>query len=78
MVAGEFMHVYRTKGHFNSWDSIVTCFFIDTANNVISYIEAIHDILKVGGVWINFGPLEYHFTKINQEVSIELSWEEIR
>lgn len=37
------------------WDCVVTCFFIDTAHNVISYIENIAKILKPGGYWINFG-----------------------
>jgi carnosine N-methyltransferase len=76
MVMGEFVEVY--KNQVNEWNSIITCFFIDTANNVISYIETIHKILKQGGVWINFGPLLYHYSEIQSECSIELSWEEIR
>ena len=76
MVAGEFCRVYRDK--INFFDSIVTCYFIDTANNIIEYIETIHNILKVGGLWINFGPLLYHYTENEEEVSIELSWEEIK
>lgn len=76
MVAGEFIHVY--KGHDNAWDSVVTCFFIDTANNVIEYIETIHNILKVGGVWINMGPLLYHYTSMENECSIELPWSELK
>lgn len=39
----------------------MTCFFIDTANNILDYIDTIYDILKVNGCWINFGPLEYHY-----------------
>lgn len=34
---------------------VVTCFFIDTATNILSYIETIHKILKEGGTWINIG-----------------------
>ena len=33
-----------------SWDAVVTCFFIDTAHNIIEYIEIISRILKDGGV----------------------------
>lgn len=39
----------------DSWDCVATCFFIDTAHNVIEYIETIWKILKPGGVWINLG-----------------------
>ena len=53
-------------------------FFIDTANNIIEYIETIHNILKIGGLWINFGPLLYHYTDNENEVSIELSWNEVK
>ena len=76
MVAGEFCRVYKDK--INSFDSIVTCYFIDTANNIIEYIETIHNILKIGGLWINFGPLLYHYTDNVNEVSIELSLDEIK
>lgn len=37
------------------WDCVATCFFIDTAHNVLDYIETIWNILKPGGVWINLG-----------------------
>ena len=76
MVAGEFCHVY--KGNFNCWDSIVTCFFLDTANNIIEYVETIYNIMKIGGIWINVGPLLYHYTEIENECSIELSWDELK
>lgn len=39
----------------DAWDCIATCFFIDTAHNVIDYVETIWNILKPGGVWINLG-----------------------
>jgi carnosine N-methyltransferase len=70
------------------WDAVVTCFFLDTAHNIVSYIEAIHRILKPGGVWINFGafieinlliagPLLYHFEGLTNESSLELTLEEV-
>jgi carnosine N-methyltransferase len=76
MVAGEFVEVYRKQPE--SWNSIVTCFFIDTANNIVEYIETIYSCLKKGGVWINFGPLLYHYAEMEGEVSIELAWDEVR
>lgn len=34
---------------------------MDTAHNVIDYLKTIHDLLKEDGVWINVGPLHWHF-----------------
>jgi carnosine N-methyltransferase len=76
MVAGEFISVYHDQ--LAQWNAVVTCFFLDTGNNILDYIEHIHKILRKGGVWLNLGPLEYHYSKIMTETSVELSWEEIR
>ena len=46
--------------------------------NIIEYIKTIHKILRVGGLWINFGPLLYHYSDMDKEVSIELSWDELK
>jgi carnosine N-methyltransferase len=61
----------------DSWDCVATCFFIDTANNIIEYIEMIYKILKPGGIWINLGPLLYHYADMPGEVSIELTLEQV-
>lgn len=55
----------------------MTCFFIDTAKNILEYLEVLYNTLKPNGIWINLGPLTYHYTGVNGEISIELSWEEI-
>lgn len=39
----------------------MTCFFIDTAKNIIDYLNVIYQVLKEGGVWINLGPLLWQF-----------------
>lgn len=75
MVAGDFVEVYTEA---DSWDCVATCFFIDTAHNIIEYIETIWKILKPGGVWINLGPLLYHFENMANELSVELSYEDIK
>ncbi|XP_056275762.1 carnosine N-methyltransferase [Pseudoliparis swirei] len=75
MVAGDFVEVYSEP---DSWNCVATCFFIDTAHNVIEYLETIWKILKPGGVWINLGPLLYHFENMADELSVELSYEDIR
>ncbi|ESO06597.1 hypothetical protein HELRODRAFT_64289 [Helobdella robusta] len=75
MVAGDFLEVYTDP---DSWDCIATVFFLDTAPNVITYIESICKILKPGGYWINFGPLLYHFADMANENSIELSYDQVK
>ncbi|KAG0083413.1 hypothetical protein BGZ92_010802 [Podila epicladia] len=78
MVAGDFLEVYGEEAeNYGKWDAVVTCFFIDTAKNIVDYLETIHKILKKGGVWINAGPLLWHFENTANEISIELSLEEV-
>ncbi len=55
----------------------MTCFFIDTAHNVLDYMQCINKILKVGGIWVNFGPLLWHYSEQQQELQIELTAEEL-
>jgi len=50
---------------------------LDTANNIIEFVEHIRNILKPGGRWINLGPLLYHYADMPYEQSIELSSEEL-
>ncbi|XP_033213819.1 carnosine N-methyltransferase isoform X2 [Belonocnema kinseyi] len=75
MTAGDFLEVYKDDDH---WDCVATCFFIDCANNIVQFIETIYKILKPGGVWINLGPLLYHFSDMPLEDSIEPSYEVVR
>jgi carnosine N-methyltransferase len=53
---------------------------LDTAKNIIDYIQIIHKALKPGGLLINAGPLLYHFEGDNSGdgVSIELTLEEVK
>ena len=76
IIPGDFIQSYKDK--VNCYDGIATSFFLDTANNIIEFIEIIYNILKKDGIWINVGPLLYHFHEIQNEISIELSWEELR
>lgn len=66
MVAGEFVEVYSKQP--GTWDCVVTCFFMDTAHNIIEYIECISNILKKGGIWVNIGPLLYHYSEQPEEI----------
>ena len=64
------------------WEAVVTCFFIDTARNVMNYLAIIKGLLKDEGVWINVGPLLWHFENIADrergEGGIELSLDEVK
>lgn len=75
MVAGPFLDVYAGAENRNSWDAVVTCFFLDTAANVLDYTELIKSILKPTGLWINFGPLMYHWEDDARTPSIEPSYD---
>ncbi|ANQ07896.1 Uncharacterized protein PCOAH_00020230 [Plasmodium coatneyi] len=75
MCAGELIEVYdKEKGSF---DGVLTCFFLDTAKNIFLYIRTFANILKPNCLWCNVGPLLYHYSEMTNELSIELSWEEI-
>mmetsp|Transcript_5412 Transcript_5412/g.8895 ORF Transcript_5412/g.8895 Transcript_5412/m.8895 type:complete len:380 (+) Transcript_5412:106-1245(+) len=76
MIAGDFIEIYSKQ--IGQWDCVCTCFFIDTAHNIIQYLKVIAGCLKPGGIWVNLGPLLYHYADIGNELSIELSFEEIR
>ncbi|KAH8827108.1 N2227-domain-containing protein [Flagelloscypha sp. PMI_526] len=61
------------------WDAVLTCFFIDTAKNIVNYLRIIHKILAPGGVWINLGPLLWHWeNNESNDPSIELDLEEVK
>ncbi|XP_010244943.1 PREDICTED: carnosine N-methyltransferase-like isoform X2 [Nelumbo nucifera] len=81
MCGGDFVEVYSDSSQEGVWDAVVTCFFLDTAHNIVEYIEIISRILKDGGVWINLGPLLYHFADAygpDDEMSIEISLEDVK
>ena len=74
--AGEFLEAYSEQ--CECWDCIITCFFLDTAHNIVDYVEAIERLLVPGGVWLNLGPLLYHYSDFWNDASIELSYEQLR
>ena len=48
MCGGDFVEVYGAPGQRGAFDCVATCFFLDTAHNVIAYMETIRHALKVG------------------------------
>ncbi|RMZ80782.1 hypothetical protein DV737_g2860, partial [Chaetothyriales sp. CBS 132003] len=62
MAAGDFTTSFASGTEYKqAFDAVATVYFIDTAPNVLRYIETIHHCLKPGGVWVNVGPLLWHF-----------------
>jgi len=57
---GDFTSIYRSSAFESHFDIVVTCFFLDTAANVIKYMEVLWHVLKEGGLWINHGPVQWH------------------
>lgn len=76
MTAGEFVEVYKEQD--GEWDALLSAFFLDTAKNVIQYIRTFAMLIREGGVWINLGPLLFHYAEVENDISIELSWEEVK
>ncbi|KAL5335003.1 N2227-like protein-domain-containing protein [Aspergillus crustosus] len=58
MAEGDFTALFP-ESESGTYDVLVTLFFIDTARNLMTYLETIHRLLKPGGTWINLGPLLY-------------------
>ena len=61
MCAGDFVECYSTSEAKATFDVVCTVFFIDTAPDVVKYLKVIKHILKEDGIWINNGPLLWHF-----------------
>ncbi|KAI0705395.1 N2227-domain-containing protein [Earliella scabrosa] len=85
LVAGDFEEIYggedanADEPSAGQWDAVLTCFFIDTAKNVVNYLRIIHRILAPGGVWINLGPLLWHWeNNTSNDPSVELTLEEVK
>lgn len=73
MAAGDFVNAYNSPGAEGTFDVVATVFFIDTAVNIFSYLETIWNALADGGVWINYGPLLWHWE--SREVDLKAAGE---
>lgn len=61
MCAADFLCLYEDEEHKDTYDAVASLFFLDTAPNLIRYLEVIYHCLRPGGVLINMGPLLWHF-----------------
>ena len=71
--AGKFESLSKTSK--NSFDCIITCYFIDAVKDINQTILLIYDLLKDGGIWINFGPLVLHYS--NEDIFTPYTFEDI-
>lgn len=78
MTAGDFLEIYSSEDNNAQWGAVVSAFFIDTAHNIFDYIDTIRYMIKPGGIWVNLGPLLYHFSEMENEFSVDLAWDEVR
>lgn len=74
MVAGEFLDLYNEE---NVWNSVVTCFAIESSHSIVSYVRRIAKILKIGGVWVNHGCLGFKHDDSMTEPCVEITMEEL-
>lgn len=75
MCAGDFTEVYANDS--NRFHVVAASFFLDTAHNVIEYVELIYNMLKPGGHLISLGPLLYHYAGMPNQPSLEIPWEDV-
>lgn len=61
MCAADFLCLYGDDAHAGTYDAVATVFFLDTAPNLIRYLEVIFCCLRPGGVLVNVGPLLWHW-----------------
>ncbi|KXJ93253.1 N2227-like protein-domain-containing protein [Microdochium bolleyi] len=61
MCAADFLCLYSDDSHKDTYDAVATVFFLDTAPNLIRYLQVIKHCLKPGGVLLNVGPLLWHW-----------------
>ena len=59
---------------FEGYDFIVTLFFIDTSLDVFATMKHIFNLLRLGGSWINLGPLLWTG---GAKAKVELSLDEV-
>jgi len=60
LLEGDFTELFLDGKEKGFYDVVVTLLFlIDTARNIVEYLENIHAVLKIGGTWINLGRLLY-------------------
>jgi N2227-like protein len=70
---GDFLQLYSAPAAASVFDAAVTCFFIDTAADIRQYLSTLATAVRVGGFWVNLGPLHFH-----RNAQLVLSFDELQ
>lgn len=62
MAAGDFVSIYDRDEEAEQWDCVASCFFLDATPNIVETLRVVYKILKPGGLFVNLGPLLYHWS----------------
>lgn len=65
------------KSNKQNFEAVLTCFFLDTASNIIEYLKTIKHILKPNGQWLNLGPLLWHYEGDFNIVSVQRQHQQV-
>ena len=76
MCAGDFLEVYREQQ--SCWEAYRHVLLHRHGARRRRLSRAHPHAPRAGGAWVNIGPLLWHYHDVPGEVSIELSWEELR
>ena len=68
----DFENEYLNKKEL--FDCVITAFSTDETKNLVNYTEIVSNVLKKGGIWINFGGLGSIYSEYG--TGIDLTWEE--
>jgi len=77
MCAGDFVEVYSAQEQAASFDCVATCFFLDTAHNILQYMQIIRHILKVRSSFASGANLSQLFRRARQRYLMFLEWQRI-
>ncbi|KAK0184523.1 N2227-like protein-domain-containing protein [Armillaria mellea] len=79
LVAGDFEEIYWQSKFCPLTTLSTNSIHLQIAKNIVNYMRIIHRILAPGGVWINLGPLLWHFENNNtNDPSVELDLKEVK
>lgn len=59
LTGDDFVALCHAQPRAGSLDLLATCFFVDTAYNILDYIQAAARALRPGAHWVNSGPLHW-------------------
>ena len=90
IAAGDWAEIFSAREHRGAFAGVVTSYALDTASNPLETVALVAHVLRDGGVWVNVGPLQWHWASASADDdnegggcdaryvrSLELTWEEV-